>query len=263
MRFNNSISKSLYPPSNLAVMEYIGHDLKTFMKTIKRPFSTSEVKCLMLQLLECVKFLHSNCIIHRGLKTSNLLLNDQGELKIRPHLASKPDIAMVAPEILLGSTQFSTAIDMWAVGCVMAEMITKEPLFDGNTEASQIYQIFRMLGGTPNETIWPGFSLLPRANKVSFSKQYKQNNLLRKIFSTPISFAVLQIPLLSDAGFDLLNKFLTYDPDKRMTADAALSHEWFREFPLPTSKENMPLFPKKQKQLVIGSGDTSVEAQIY
>ncbi|KAG5604890.1 hypothetical protein H5410_026382 [Solanum commersonii] len=217
-------------------MEYIGHDLKTFMKTIKRPFSTSEVKCLILQLLECVKFLHNNCIIHRGLKTSNLLLNDQGELKIRPHLASKPDIAMVAPEILLGSTQFSTAIDMWAVGCVMAEMITKEPLFDGNTEASQIYQIFRMLGGTPNETIWPGFSLLPRANKI---------------------------PLLSDAGFDLLNKFLTYDPDKRITADAALSHEWFREFPLPTSKENMPLFPKKQKQLVIGSGDTSVEAQIY
>ncbi|KAK6791720.1 hypothetical protein RDI58_010801 [Solanum bulbocastanum] len=84
--------------------------------------------------------------------------------------------------------------------------------------------------------IWPG---LPRANKLSFSKQYNQkNNLLRKRLSTPISFGGLQVPLLPEAGFDLLSKFLTYDPHKRITA---LNHEWFREFPLPESKENMPL----------------------
>lgn len=107
------------------------------------------------------------------------------------------------------------------------------------------------------------FSLFPKANKVSFSKQYNQNSLLRKTFTTPTSFGVLQVPILSEVGFDLLNKFLTYDQQKRIIADAALNHDWFHEFPLPKSKENMNLFPKKRKQFITGFDDTSVEAQIY
>ncbi|XP_059302502.1 cyclin-dependent kinase G-2-like [Lycium ferocissimum] len=227
-------------------MEYIGHDLKTFMKATKLPFSQSEIKCLMLQLLQCVKFLHENRIIHRDLKTSNLLLNDRGKLKIRrsrSHLSRKPDTNL-APEILLGATQYSTAIDMWSTGCIMAEMMSVDPLFNGKTEAHQIDKIFRILG-TPNETIWPGFSVLPRANKFKFSKQYKQNNFLRKMFPAT---SFMGLPVLSDAGFDLLNKFLTYDPEKRITVDAALNHEWFREVPLAKPNELMPVFPAQDAQ---------------
>ncbi|CAN1152487.1 Cyclin-dependent kinase G-2 [Linum perenne] len=236
------------------VMEYMEHDLKGLMESMKQPFSQSEVKCLMLQLLEGTKYLHDNWVLHRDLKTSNILLNNRGELKIcdfglarqygsplKPYTHMVVTLWYRAPELLLGAEQYSTAIDMWSLGCIMAEMLSKQPLFNGKTEVDQLDKIFRILG-TPNETIWPGFSKLPRV-KVNFVKH--QYNLLRKKFPAT-SFT--GSPVLSDAGFDLLNKLLTYDPEKRITVDAALNHEWFREVPLPKSKDFMPTFPAQHAQ---------------
>ncbi|XWS63823.1 hypothetical protein CRYUN_Cryun06bG0135100 [Craigia yunnanensis] len=236
------------------VMEYMEHDLKALMETMKQPFSQSEVKCLMLQLLEGVMYLHDNWVLHRDLKTSNLLLNNLGELKIcdfglarqygsplKPYTHLVVTLWYRAPELLLGARQYSTAIDMWSLGCIMAELLSKEPLFNGKTEFDQLDKIFRTLG-TPNETIWPGFSKLPGV-KVNFVKH--QYNLLRKKFPAT-SFT--GTPVLSDAGFDLLNKLLTYDPEKRLTAEAALNHEWFREVPLPKTKAFMPTFPAQHAQ---------------
>ncbi|XP_043723877.1 cyclin-dependent kinase G-2-like isoform X2 [Telopea speciosissima] len=163
------------------VMEYMDNDLKVLMETMKQPFSQSEVKCLMLQLLEGVKYLHDNWVLHRDLKTSNLLLNNRGELKIcdfglarqygsplKPYTHLVVTLWYRAPELLLGAKQYSTAIDMWSLGCIMAELLAKEPLFPGKTEVDQINKIFKTLG-TPNETIWPGFSKLPGV-KVNFVK---------------------------------------------------------------------------------------------
>ncbi|KAK6160377.1 hypothetical protein DH2020_003758 [Rehmannia glutinosa] len=236
------------------VMEYMEHDLKGLMESMKQPFSQSEVKCLMLQLLGGIKYLHDNWVLHRDLKTSNLLLNNRGELKIcdfglarqygsplKPYTHLVVTLWYRAPELLLGAKQYSTAIDMWSLGCIMAELLSKEPLFNGKSEVDQLDKIFKILG-TPNETIWPGLSKLPGA-KVNFVKH--KYNLLRKKFPAT-SFT--GSPVLSDAGFDLLNKLLTYDPEKRITADAALSHEWFREVPLPKSKEFMPTFPAQHAQ---------------
>ncbi|XWS69202.1 hypothetical protein CRYUN_Cryun04dG0159300 [Craigia yunnanensis] len=236
------------------VMEYMEHDLKGLMDTMKQPFSQSEVKCLMLQLLEGVKYLHDNWVLHRDLKTSNLLLNNQGELKIcdfglarqygsplKPYTHLVVTLWYRAPELLLGAREYSTAIDVWSLGCIMAELLLKEPLFNGKTEFDQLDKIFRTLG-TPNETIWPGFSKLPGV-KVNFVKH--QYNLLRKKFPAT-SFT--GTPVLSDAGFDLLNKLLTFDPEKRITAEAALNHEWFREVPLPKIKAFMPTFPAQHAQ---------------
>ncbi|CAJ1935637.1 unnamed protein product [Sphenostylis stenocarpa] len=236
------------------VMEYMEHDLKGLMEAMKQPFSQSEVKCLMIQLLEGVKYLHDNWVLHRDLKTSNLLLNNRGELKIcdfglarqygsplKPYTHLVVTLWYRAPELLLGAKQYSTAIDMWSLGCIMAELLSKEPLFNGRTEFDQLDKIFRILG-TPNEAIWPGFSKLPGV-KVNFVKH--QYNLLRKKFPAT-SFT--GSPVLSDSGFDLLNKLLTYDPEKRITAEAALNHEWFREVPLPKSKEFMPTFPAQHAQ---------------
>ncbi|XP_057949524.1 cyclin-dependent kinase G-2 isoform X2 [Malania oleifera] len=236
------------------VMEYMEHDLKGLMETMKQPFSQSEVKCLMLQLLEGVKYLHDNWVLHRDLKTSNLLLNNRGELKIcdfglsrqygsplKPYTHLVVTLWYRAPELLLGAKQYSTAIDMWSLGCIMAELLSKQPLFNGKTEFDQLDKIFRTLG-TPSETIWPGFSKLPGV-KVNFVKH--QYNLLRKKFPAT-SFT--GSPVLSDSGFDLLNKLLTYDPEKRITAEAALNHEWFREVPLPKSKDFMPTFPAQHAQ---------------
>ncbi|RDX94681.1 Cyclin-dependent kinase G-2, partial [Mucuna pruriens] len=256
------------------VMEYMEHDLKGLMESMKQPFSQSEVKCLMLQLLEGAKYLHDNWVLHRDLKTSNLLLNNRGELKIcdfglarqygsplKPYTHLVVTLWYRAPELLLGTKQYSTAIDMWSLGCIMAELLSKQPLFNGKTEFDQLDKIFRILG-TPNETIWPGFTELPRV-KVNFVKNQLPTlggsglaiwpflnvpfrcNLLRKKFPAT-SFT--GSPVLSDSGFDLLNKLLTYDPEKRITAEEALNHEWFREVPLPKSKEFMPTFPAQHAQ---------------
>ncbi|KAF1887920.1 hypothetical protein Lal_00023928 [Lupinus albus] len=265
------------------VMEYMEHDLKGLMESIKQPFSQSEVKCLMIQLLEGVKYLHENWVLHRDLKTSNLLLNNRGELKIcdfglarqygsplKPYTQLVVTLWYRAPELLLGEKQYSTAIDMWSLGCIMAELLSKEPIFNGRTEFDQLDKIFRILG-TPNESIWPGFSKLPGVKASNFGWFWSgylaslgdlycystflacinnQNvpfryNLLRKKFPAT-SFT--GSPVLSDSGFDLLNKLLTYDPEKRITAEAALNHEWFREVPLPKSKEFMPTFPAQHAQ---------------
>ncbi|WOL15576.1 cyclin-dependent kinase G-2-like [Canna indica] len=236
------------------VMEYMEHDLKGLMEAMKQPFSQSEVKCLMLQLFSGVKYLHDNWVLHRDLKTSNLLLNNCGELKIcdfglarqygsplKPYTHLVVTLWYRAPELLLGAKEYSTAIDMWSLGCIMAELLAKEPLFTGKTEFDQLDKIFRMLG-TPNEKIWPGFAKLPGV-KVNFVKQ--PYNKLREKFP-PTSFSGR--PTLSEAGFDLLNRLLTYDPEKRITAEEALNHRWFREVPLPKSKEFMPTFPAQHAQ---------------
>nr|TKW09298.1 hypothetical protein SEVIR_6G085400v2 [Setaria viridis] len=215
------------------VMEYMEHDLKGVMETMKQPYTQNEVKCLMLQLLEGLKYLHDNWVLHRDLKTSNLLLNNRGELKICDFVLShqygsplKPYTQLV-PELLLGTKEYPTAIDMWSVGCIMAELLDKEPLFNGKIEKL----------GTPNEKIWPGYAKLPGV-KVNFVKQ--PYNRLRDKFPAA-SFSGR--PILSEVGFDLLNNLLTYDPDKRISIDDALKHKWFSEVPLPKSKDFMPTFP--------------------
>jgi cell division cycle 2-like protein len=231
------------------VMEYMEHDLKCFMETMKQRFSLSEVKSLIQQLLEGVSYLHNNWVLHRDLKTSNLLLNNKGELNVCDFGMSRQygsplktythlvvTLWYRAPELLLGAKKYSTAVDMWSIGCIMAELLAKEPLFKGKSEIDQLDKIFKTLG-TPNEKIWPDFATLPGV-KCNFVKQ--PYNKLREKFPAA-SFSGR--PTLSEAGFDLLNRLLTYDPNKRISSDEALNHEWFRELPLPKSKEFMPTCP--------------------
>lgn len=235
------------------VMEYMEHDLKGLMEAKKQPFSMGEIKSLMLQLLEGVKYLHDNWVLHRDLKTSNILLNDKGELKIcdfglsrqfgsplKPYTPIVVTLWYRAPELLLGAKEYSTAIDMWSVGCIMAELVAKEPLFTGRTELEQIDKIFRTLG-TPDEKIWPGLSKLP-GPKAKFVKQ--PYNMLRKKFPAT-SFTGL--PVLSELGFDLLKKLLTYNPEERISAEEALLHDWFHEVPLAKS-DFKPIFPPLRGQ---------------
>jgi len=221
------------------VMEYVEHDLKTLMEEIKTPFLQSEVKCLMKQLLSAMAHLHDNWVLHRDLKTSNLLYNNKGALKVadfglareygsplKPYTHNVVTLWYRAPELLLGSKMYTTAIDMWSVGCIFAELISREPLLPGKSEIDQIDKIFKLLG-TANEKIWPGFSQLPGVKRVNFAMQ-PYNNLRQKF------------PNLTESGFDLLNKFLTYDPQKRITAAEALQHSYFIESPPPKDEALMP-----------------------
>ncbi|XP_019367252.1 PREDICTED: cyclin-dependent kinase 11A isoform X3 [Crocodylus porosus] len=236
------------------VMNYVEHDLKSLMETMKQPFLPGEVKTLMIQLLRGVKHLHDNWILHRDLKTSNLLLSHSGILKVgdfglareygsplKPYTPVVVTLWYRAPELLLGAKEYSTAIDMWSVGCIFGELLTQKPLFPGKSEIDQINKVFKELG-TPSEKIWPGYNELPAVKKMTFT-EYPFNNL-RKRFGA----------LLSDQGFDLMNKFLTYYPGRRITAEDGLKHEYFRETPLPIEPAMFPTWPAKSEQQRVKRG---------
>ncbi|KAG2459669.1 CD11B kinase, partial [Polypterus senegalus] len=236
------------------VMNYVEHDLKSLMETMKQPFLPGEVKTLMIQLLRGVRHLHDNWILHRDLKTSNLLLSHKGILKIgdfglareygsplKPYTPVVVTLWYRAPELLLGAKEYSTAIDMWSVGCIFGELITQKPLFPGKSEIDQINKIFKDLG-SPSEKIWPGYNEMPAVKKMTFA-EHPYNNL-RKRFGA----------LLSDQGFDLMNKFLTYCPAKRINAEEGLKHEYFRETPQPLDPSMFPTWPAKSEQQRVKRG---------
>ncbi|KAG0201568.1 hypothetical protein BGX28_005658 [Mortierella sp. GBA30] len=226
------------------VMDFIEHDLKELMSGMRAPFLQSEVKTLMLQLLSATELLHENWILHRDLKTSNLLLNNKGEIKVADFglarrygepqgVMTQPVVTLWyrAPELLLGSKHYTTAIDMWSIGCIFAEFVNNEPLLPGRSEAEQLEKIFKLLG-MPTDKIWPGYSKLPLASHVpNFVQPY---NLLRT-----------RLPYLTENGLDLMSKMLTYDPVKRITAEDALKHPYFSEAPPPKHPSMFPTWPSK------------------
>ncbi|XP_057767111.1 cyclin-dependent kinase G-2-like [Salvia miltiorrhiza] len=242
LKRHRSIVELMWSGGGYLVMEYAENDMRSLLETMRQPLSQSEVKCLMQQLLQGVDHLHRNQVLHRDLKTSNLLLNNRGELKICDfglacrfnnnnmirHTETVVTLWYRAPELLLGAKEYSTAVDMWSVGCIMAEFLLRRPLFDGTVETDQLHKIVK-----------------------------NDRNLLRQRFPA-VSFTG-STPVLSNAGFDLLSRLLTYDPRKRMSAEEALDHSWFREVPLPKSRDFMPTFPpnfaaQMRTQSATGSG---------
>ncbi|XP_059472867.1 cyclin-dependent kinase 11B [Neocloeon triangulifer] len=232
------------------VMDYVEHDLKSLMETMKQKkqfFMPGEIKCLMQQLLRAVAHLHDNWILHRDLKTSNLLLSHRGILKVgdfglareygSPLKAYTPIVVTLwyrAPELLLGVKEYSTPIDVWSVGCIFAELLLMEALFPGKSEIDQLNKIFKALG-TPNEKIWPGYKKLPNVQKMTFA-EYPISHL-RTRFATS----------LTEYGFDLMNSFLTFDPAKRITAEAAIKHKYFDETPCAIDPAMFPTWPAKSE----------------
>ncbi|KAH6781701.1 Protein kinase superfamily protein [Perilla frutescens var. frutescens] len=237
-------------------MEYVENDVRSLLETMKQAFSESQVKCLMQQLLQGVEYLHANKVLHPDLKSSNLLLNNCGELKIcdfglacrlqssrdsKLHTETVITLWYRAPELLLNAKEYSTPIDIWSVGCIMAELLSKQPLFDGRTETDQLGKIFKILG-TPNDRTWPG-GVKAKGGGGGVLKVHNNcgggGGILRQSFPA-MSFT--GGPVLSNAGFDLLTKLLNYNPQNRITAKEALNHPWFHQLPLPNSKHCMPTF---------------------
>ena len=234
-------------------MEFLSHDLKTLLDELPEPFLPSEVKTLMHQLTSGITFLHSHWILHRDLKTSNLLINNRGELKIADfgmarYTASPPPRNLTAtvvtlwyraPELLFGEESYSFPIDMWSLGCIFGELLTNTPLFQGKNEVDQLSRIFSLLGA-PDTKTWPEFRRLPNAKVLHpvLSKTSTQPpSLLQKFppsISTPQTLA-------------LLTSLLSYNPAHRPTAAEILDrHPYFTsEPPRPKPKEMFPTFPSK------------------
>ncbi|KAF8634011.1 hypothetical protein AX15_001184 [Amanita polypyramis BW_CC] len=226
------------------VMDFIEHDLKTLLTVMPSPFLQSEIKTLMLQLLSAVAHCHSNWILHRDLKTSNLLMNNRGTIKVADFglarrygdpvgVGGMTQLVVTlwyrAPEILLGAKTYTTAVDMWSVGCIFAELILNEPLFQAKNETEMLSMIFKLLG-PPTNASWPDFASLPLANTISLPSP--QPHQFRNKFQ-----------YLTAAGIDLLTSLLTYDHEHRISAEEALQHPYFSEPPLPKHPDLFGSFP--------------------
>ncbi|CDO57706.1 hypothetical protein DV495_004626 [Geotrichum candidum] len=212
------------------VCEFLDMDLKKYMEAIPSGvgLGADMVKQFMIQLIKGIRYCHSHRILHRDLKPQNLLIDKEGNLKVadfglarafgvplRSYTHEVVTLWYRAPEVLLGSRQYSTGIDMWSIGCIFAEMITRKPLFPGDSEIDEIFQIFRVLG-TPNEDIWPGVTTLP--NFKSTFPQWSRKDIRRHISG------------IDEYGADLLLNLLNYDPALRISAKRSLLHPYFSDY---------------------------------
>jgi len=225
-------------------MDFIEHDLKTLITLMPQPFLQSEIKTLMLQLISAVAHCHNNWILHRDLKTSNLLMNNRGTIKVADFglarrygdpvgVGGVTQLVVTlwyrAPEILLGAKTYTTSVDMWSVGCIFAELLLKDPLFQAKGEIELIDMIFKLLG-PPTSSSWVGYSNLPLAK--SLAPRAPHPHQFRQRF-----------PHLTTAGLDLLMSLLAYDPEERLSAEEALQHTYFSEPPLPKHPDLFSSFP--------------------
>jgi serine/threonine protein kinase len=191
----------------------------------RRPMQPMLVKSYAYQILAGLCYCHCRRVIHRDMKPQNLLLNRQGLIKLcdfglaraftiplRSYTHEVVTLWYRAPEILLGSQFYSIGVDVWSVGCIVAEMFASRPLFPGDSEIDELHQIFKILG-TPSDDVWPGVTQLP-GYKSTFQKWPRRD--LTEV-----------IPKADPLALELIEKMLEYDPAKRISAKAALDHPYF------------------------------------
>lgn len=144
----------------------------------------------------------------------------------------------------MGEPDYTPAVDVWSCGCVLAELLLQEPLFNGRTELELINQHFRMFG-SPTETSWPGFNRLPLASSFQFKQvsSFEARLNFDTKFPAPSITSMSTQTSLSAAGRDLLFRLLELDPTHRITAAEALAHPWFDEAPRMQSAHFMPSIP--------------------
>ncbi|GAA5808355.1 negative regulator of the PHO system [Mucor flavus] len=213
------------------VFEFMDQDLKKFMDSTARAtqgaLEPGMIKSFMYQLLRGIAYCHENRVLHRDLKPQNLLINKHNHLKLGdfglarafgiPVNTFSNEVVTLwyrAPDVLLGSRMYSTSIDIWSAGCIMAEMYTGRPLFPGTNNEDQLQKIFRLLG-TPNEQTWPNITQFP---------EYKQPQVIY-----PIQHISQILTNIDSCGLDLLSRMLQYQPQMRLSAKDALSHSYFNE----------------------------------
>ncbi|XP_024135757.1 serine/threonine-protein kinase MAK isoform X13 [Oryzias melastigma] len=208
------------------VFEYMKENLYQLMKDRIKMFPESVIRNISFQILQGLSFIHKHGFFHRDMKPENLLCMGPELVKIADfglarEIRSKPPYTDYvstrwyrAPEVLLRSSTYSSPIDLWAVGCIMAELYTFRPLFPGNSEMDEIFKICQVLG-TVKKTDWPEGYQLASAMNFRFPQ------------CVPTHLKTL-IPNASNEAIALMKDFLQWDPKKRPTAAQALRYPYFQ-----------------------------------
>ncbi|KAI7863548.1 kinase-like domain-containing protein [Spinellus fusiger] len=240
--------KNVVPLSDIAVetgniymvFPYMDHDLAGLLDNPSVRLSVPQIKTYTKQLLEGTAYLHFNKVLHRDMKAANLLINNEGILKIadfglargveednREYTQCVVTRWYRPPELLLGERRYTSAIDMWGVGCVFGELLKLRPILQGQDDMEQLKRIFYLCGSPTQETM-PGWNKLPDAGKVRFDVSK------RRIHEEFARFDAL--------AADLIEKLLVLDPTRRLTALEALSHDYFYNEPLPADPSLLPKY---------------------
>ncbi|RZB40703.1 cyclin-dependent kinase 1 [Asbolus verrucosus] len=211
------------------IFEFLSMDLKKYLDKIEPGcyMDPKLVKSYLYQINEAILFCHQRRVLHRDMKPQNLLITRDGTIKVadfglgrafgvpvRVYTHEVVTLWYRAPEVLLGSARYSCPIDIWSLGCIFAEMATKRPLFQGDSEIDQLFRIFRVLK-TPSEEIWPGVSTLPDY-KATFPNWTSYN-------------LESQLKNMNKDAIDLLRQMVIYDPSKRISAKRIAIHPYLKD----------------------------------
>jgi len=234
-----------FPTPDMAVClvyECAHTDLSHILTNRTIPISLADTKQHLLSLLRSIEACHDRWILHRDLKPDNMLYLKDGTMKLAdfglarlygtPKTRLSPQAITLwykPPELLLGASEYSSAADMWSVGCIFAELLLRRPFLQGkSTDISQLDTIFTVFG-TPTETNWPDHKALPLpARGLTWDD------------CPPILFDEIFTAAPKDA-ISLLRSLLVLDPNKRFSASQCLSHPYFTNDPAPTPKERLVL----------------------
>ncbi|XWS30216.1 hypothetical protein CRYUN_Cryun24cG0098000 [Craigia yunnanensis] len=237
---------SRYSSTVYLVFEYMEHDLAGLSSSPDIKFSEAQVKCYMKQLLQGIEHCHLRGIMHRDIKASNILVNNQGILKLgdfglaniltsrnRQQLTSRVvTLWYRPPELLMGSTSYEVSVDLWSVGCVFAELLMGKPILKGRTEVEQLHKIFKLCG-SPSDEYWKRIRL---PHSTMFKPQHLYESCLRE-----------RCKDISASAMNLLEALLSVEPHKRGTASSSLMSEYFHTKPYACDPSSLPKYtPNKE-----------------
>lgn len=238
------------------VTPYMSSDLVGLLENPKIKLELGQIKCIMQQLLKGIQYVHNQKFLHRDIKAANILIGHDGVLKIAdfglariyhgnvPRLGMGPGGGEKAytglvvtrwyrpPEILLGERKYTTAVDLWGIGCVFAELFTGKPILVGKSDSHQAQIVFELVG---SPLTWTDAAKLPNKNEYSCGLACKR--------SLEAKFA----SIMPTEAIDLLSGLLTLDPFKRLNALDALNHKFFSTDPLPLLPTQMPKFEESHE----------------
>lgn len=253
------------------VFPYMDHDLAGLLENERVQLTPSQIKLYMKQLLEGTAYMHANNIIHRDMKAANLLISNTGLLQIADFGLARPfdpraaqiaprngDASSLAPrytncvvtrwyrppELFLGARRYGGEIDMWGIGCVLGEIFIRRPILMGSSDANQLDLIWQLCGSPSGET-WPDYDTLPGLDGIKRWNRYDRQ-------------VKTKFHAIGPETVDLLDKLLTLDPSRRITAVQALDHDWFWSDPMPADPKTLPKYEssheidKRSKRHIVG-----------